>query len=222
MACQEVSVQSGERPIVSGPSQTTGHQERVVNMHKPAKRSWLHHQKKDQKRYRWRALARQLLRGEITVPQMERLAGPSAQNVLRTAAYVSQHESVPPPAVVMQAMIVALEPALAGTTLPKPTVAPPRARSAAAAPAPAPAAKAAAPSVAPARPRRPAAPRPARPAPAQSSAEAPAAPAAPARRAAPRRPRPAATRPAPAKPADQAERPAPPRPRRRPASAGQA
>lgn len=162
-------------------------------MHKARKRSTLHHLKRAQKLQRWTKLARQVIKGEITLPQMERIAGPSSRGVLRTAAYLATREALIPPALVAQAISTAMAPALASSNLPKPTIPAPRvAAIVAAAPAATPTAAAAEPA---ARPRtraaaraRTAAPKEAAPA-TEDAAEAKSAP----RRAATRRATPAAT-----------------------------
>ncbi|MSQ11326.1 MAG: hypothetical protein EXR48_01300 [Dehalococcoidia bacterium] len=111
-------------------------------MDKPQQRARAIHLKTETKRRHWRQLARQLLKGQITLPQMERLAGPSARNVLRTAAYLLPKETMTPPSLVAQAISRAIAPALADTAFPKPALptaeAPAAPRAVVAAPAAAP------------------------------------------------------------------------------------
>ncbi|MCY4623776.1 MAG: hypothetical protein OXC99_02035, partial [Chloroflexi bacterium] len=104
-------------------------------MYKKSRVSALKHRSTRKKQHERRRLARRLIKGDITIDQLDRLAGPAGNGVLRTVNYLSESEGVTLSPTLAQAVAAAVAPVSSGASIaprraaaaPRPTAARPAA-----------------------------------------------------------------------------------------------
>ena len=101
-------------------------------MYKKRRITTLKHRATRIKQHARRALARRLIRGDITIDQLDRLAGPASSGVLRTVNYIRETEGSTISPTLAQAVAAAVAPVSSGASpAPRRTAAPAPRRAAA-------------------------------------------------------------------------------------------